>query len=154
MPVELSSVMILLAMQSLAFCWRVLREIDGNEPHPYPWVPLPDNVNVLAMLAVLAFCLIGPFTATGHRVYPVLVMSKATFAAACVLIVAHPLVVASHYRVWGGRARGAGADSEQRVPYCTRSEAIVQLIALVCAAAVFVWVLQAANAPTVLLPTG
>ena len=147
MAVDTSSVMILLALQWLAFAWRVLREINGREVHPFPWVPLPDNVNILAMLAVLYFCLVAPLTASGLRIYPVGVMAHASFVAACVLIIAHPLVVASHYRVWGG-SRGA---QDEPLPYCTRQEAIVQIVALIAAAAVFVLVLQAANQPTVVL---
>ena len=150
MVVGLPSVMILLALQLLVFGWRILREIDGNEPHPFPWVPVPDNVNVAAMLAVLYFCIVAPLTTTGLRLYSVGVLGRATFAAACLLIVAHPLVVASHYRVWGGAGRPEGDDQ----PYCTRQEAILQVIVLVGATAVFLWVVQAANAPTVVLSSG
>jgi hypothetical protein len=154
MAVDLTSVMILLALQVLAFSWRVAREVDGNERHPFPFVPVPDNVNVLAMLAVLYFCIVAPFTATGLRIYPVAVMAKASFAAACVLLIAHPLVVASHYRVWGGARRSADPDADAPLPYCTRQEAIVQVVALGAAAAAFLWVLQAANVPTVTLTPG
>lgn len=153
MTIDLTSVMILLALQLLALSWRVLREINGNEPHPFPWVPVPDNVNVLAMLAVLYFCIVAPLTATGARIYPVGVMAGATFAAASLLIVAHPLVVASHYGVWGG-ARRARRTEGDGLPYCSLQEGVLQLVALAAAAAVFAWVVQAANAPTVLLTTG
>ena len=151
MTVELSSVMILLGLQLLAFGWRLAREIDGNEPHPFPWVPVPDNVNVVAMLAVLTLCVVAPLTTTGERLYAVGVVGRATFAAATVLIVAHPLIVAAHYRLWGGR-RGLRRREHDGPPYCTLPEAIVQLIALVAAAAVFVWVVRAANASIFLLP--
>ena len=150
MAVDLPSVMTLLALQFVAFCWRILREIDGNEPHPFPWVPVPDNVNVAGMFAVLYFCIVAPLTTTGLRLYSVGVLGRATFAAACLLIVAHPLVVASHYRVWGGTG---GSGDDDAPPYCTRQEAILQLIALVGAATVFVWVVRAASAPSVVLPT-
>lgn len=152
--VDLTSVMILLALQLVAFGWRVAREVDGNEPHPFPWVPLPDNVNVAAMLAVLFFCIVAPLTTTGLRLYSVGVLGRASFAAACVLIVAHPLVVASHYGVWGGARQGAGPRESGSLPYCTRQEAVVQVIALAGATTVFVWVVQAANAPTIVLPPG
>jgi len=145
MRLDLTSVMILLGLQMLAFSWRVAREIDGNESHPFLWVPLPDNVNVAAMLAVLYFCIIAPFTTTGIRLYSVGVLGRASFAAATVLIAAHPLIVASHYRLWRGVRRGAPAEESEKLPYCTRQEAVVQVVALAAAVVVFVWVLQAAN---------
>jgi len=147
MTVDTSSVMILLGLQWLALGWRVLRELNGREAHPFPWVPVPDNVNVLSMLAVLYFCLVAPLTASGLRVYPVAVMAHASFVAACVLIIIHPLVVASHYRVWGG-SRGA---PNEPLPYCTRQEAVIQIVGLVAAAAVFMLVLAAAEEPTIVL---
>ena len=152
MAIDRTAVMMLLALQLAALGWRVAREIDGRERHPFPWVPLPDNVNIAAMLAVVLLCVIAPMTAIGMRLYSVNVLSRAVFAAACVLIAAHPLVVACHYRLWGG-SRSTGVD-KPALPYCGRSEALVQLVALIGAGAVFVWVLQAANQPGILLPTG
>jgi len=153
MQVDLTSVMILLGLQMLAFSWRVIREANGNERLSFPWVPVPDNVNVVAMLAVLYFCIIAPLTTTGIRLYSVGVLGRATFAAATVLIASHPLIVASHYRLWSGTRRGAPSGNAQ-LAYCSRQEALVQLIAVAAAATVFVWVVQAANAPSVLLPAG
>ncbi len=150
MALDLPSVMILLALQLLALAWRVRREIDGHEAHPFPWVPVPDNVNVAAMLVVLYFCIVAPLTTTGLRLYSVSVLARACFAAACLLIVAHPLIVAAHYRVWGGDRGGTSPEGDQ--PYCTRQEAVLQVIALIGATVVFLWVLRAASAPTVTLP--
>ena len=149
MTIDLTSVMILLALQMLALAWRIAREIDGRELHPFPFVPVPDNVNVAAMLAVVAFCVVAPLTGTGLRLYSVDVLGRAIFAAATVLIVAHPLVVAAHYRLWAG-----SRDSAATIPYCTRAEAITQLTALIGAGATFVWVVQAANQPHIVLPAG
>lgn len=151
MSVDLSSVMILLGLQVGALAWRVSREIDGREKHPFPWVPVPDNVNAASMLAVLYFCLLAPLTTTGLRLYSVSVMGRAVFVAAVVLVVVHPLVIASHYRLWAGRRGGETTP----LPYCTAQEAVVQVAALIIAAAAFVWVLQAAAEPTVVLtPNG
>jgi len=148
MSVDVTAVLILLALQAGALFWRIAREVDGRDPNPFPWVPVPDNVNVAAMLAVLALCLVAPLVTTGQRLYAVGVLSRATFVAATVLIVFHPLVVASHYGLWAGR-RAASRKAEAR--YCTGQEAIVQLVALGIAATVFVLVLRAANAATITL---
>jgi hypothetical protein len=139
--------MVLLVLQMVALGWRVQREINGKEPHPFPWVPVPDNVNIGAMLAVLYFCIIAPLTTVGVRLYSVTVLGRAVFVAGVVLIALHPLIVASHYGLWSGR-RG---HDDASFPYCNRQEAIVQLIALALAATVFAWVLQAANTPTAVL---
>lgn len=148
MRLDLTSVMILLGLQLAAFSWRLVREINDNEPHPFPWVPVPDNVNVGAMLAVVYFCIVAPMTTTGLRLFSVGVMGRASFAAATVLLAFHPLVVASHYRLW----RGQRQTDETKLPYCSAQELLVQLVALAAAAVVFVMVVRAANAPTVVLP--
>ena len=54
MQLELSSVMMLLILQLSALAWRVHREVSGNEPRPFAFVPVPDNVNIGAMMAVAA----------------------------------------------------------------------------------------------------
>jgi len=150
MQVDLTSVMLLLGMQMLALGWRVNRELNGNRQHPFPWVPVPDNINIGAMLAVLYFCVIAPLTTSGIRLYSVSVLGRAVFAGATVLIAAHPLIVSSHYRLWGGR-RTLGGESKD-LPYCTRQEGVVQLVALAAAAVAFMGVLRAANTPTSVLP--
>lgn len=152
MSLDLTSVMILLGLQLGALAWRVRREINGLERHPFPFVPVPDNVNIAAMIAVLYFCVIAPATTTGLRLYSVGVMGRATFVAAAVLLVTHPIVVASHYRLWGGRRSAARRDDP--LPYCTAQEVVVQLVALAIAGVVFLAVIRAANAERVILPGG
>jgi hypothetical protein len=145
MQLELSSVMMLLVLQLMALAWRVHREVAGNEPRPFAFVPVPDNVNIGAMIAVLYFCVIAPLTTTGLRLYSVNVMGRAVFVGALVLLIVHPLVVASHYQLWRGkRARAEPA-------YCTRQELVVQAMSLVIAGIVFMAVLRAANQPTFVL---
>lgn len=150
MSLDLTSVMILLGLQMAALAWRVRREINGLERHPFPFVPLPDNVNIAAMIGVLYFCVIAPATTTGLRLYSVGVMGRATFVAAAVLLVTHPIVVASHYRLWAGRR--AARHNGDELPYCTLQEAVVQAVALIIAGAVFLAVVRAANAERVVLP--
>ena len=127
MGVDLTSVMIVLALQLVALSWRVTRELNGNEPHPFPWVPVPDNVNIAAMLAVLYFCIVAPLTTVGVRLYSVTVLGRAAFLAALSVMVCErglpatclapsprrPSIVGravalhrwptSHWRQWGAR---------------------------------------------------
>ena len=48
MAIEPNAVMILLALQLAAFGWRLAREIDGREEHPFPWVPVPAKPHRIA----------------------------------------------------------------------------------------------------------
>ncbi|NKB89119.1 MAG: hypothetical protein GKS06_12960 [Acidobacteria bacterium] len=148
MQLELGSVMMLLILQLSALAWRVHREVAGNEPRPFAFVPVPDNVNILAMISVVYFCVIAPLTTVGIRLYSVTVMGRAVFVAALILLIVHPIVVASHYQLWRGKR-------DLKAPgYCTRQELLVQAVGLTFAGLAFLAVLRAANQPLSALVAG
>ncbi len=147
MPINLQSVMILLALQLLVFGWRIAREVNGQEPHSFPWVPVPDNVNVASMLAVLYACVLVPVRTLSPigESFVLAPIGRAVFAAAALLIVAYPLVVAAHYGLWSGTGGGSDVAEKTERRYCSRAEGLVQLIALLATGAVFFQVLQSGS---------
>ncbi len=142
MPIDLQNVLTLVALQFLAFGWRVVRELEGKDAKRYPWVPVPDNVNLASMVAVVYWGALVPLMSPAIGSYTLPPLGRAIFAAAMVLLVAHPIVVASHYRLWDGGGRGINLREAEEHPYCTRQEALLQLIALATAVTAALMVLR------------
>jgi hypothetical protein len=89
---------VVLALQFAAFGWRIAREIAIGDERRRTWFPLPDYINVVAMLVVVACCVVWP-TIVG--VFGS--VSKGSLVGAAVLIAMHPVSMAAHYRLlWGG----------------------------------------------------
>lgn len=86
-----SLVPVLLALQFAAFGWRINREIQVGEGERKTWLPLPDYLNILSLLSVVAMCLIVPL-ATGEFAR----VSKTVLAIAYILIGFHPINMAAH----------------------------------------------------------
>jgi hypothetical protein len=49
-----------LALQFVAFGWRINREITVSDEGRRPWLPLPDVINIASMVAVVVFCILIP----------------------------------------------------------------------------------------------
>lgn len=142
MSLELPAVLILLGLQLTAFAWRVVREIRGDDPVKHPWVPVPDNINLAAAFAVAWWCVLIPLMQPVSPGFVLAPFARAVFAAAVVLLIAHPIVVAAHYRLWDGEGRGINMREATEHPYCTRQEGLLQLIALAAAITVAFLVLR------------
>ncbi len=50
----------LIALQFAAFGWRINREISVGDANRRTWLPLPDVVNIVRMLSVVAFLIVIP----------------------------------------------------------------------------------------------
>jgi hypothetical protein len=137
-----SLVAIILGLQFAAFGWRLNREIAVGDAGRRTWFPIPDVINILSMLSVVAFCVVLPLMSDYvNNTYRVIL------AVAFVLMAFHPLCLMGHYRLFtrygrwiylvpdGGKE---GSRKEQDFPYCTRPEIVLVLLDL-CVASAVAW---------------
>jgi hypothetical protein len=75
---------ILLALQFAAFGWRIVREIEVADQRRRIWLPLPDLLNIISMIAVIIFGLVLPLA---HRTIE---PSRVVLAAGFIMIAFHP----------------------------------------------------------------
>jgi hypothetical protein len=83
---------IILGLEFAAFGWRVNREINVGEGDRKTWLPLPDVVNIVALLMVVYLYVVVPLAHGDYTLW-----SRRVLAAAGTLIAFHPLVMAAHY---------------------------------------------------------
>ena len=120
-----SLVAIVLALQFAVFGWRISREIQLSDEERKTWLLLADYLNFLAMLAMVTMCVIAPL-ATGEFGR----FSRAVLAAALVLVVFYPIILAGHYRLFSKLGRSV---YKVDVPYVTGQEAVLLVLSLLCA---------------------
>lgn len=85
---------ILLGLQFAAFGWRVNREINIIEADRRTWLPLPDILNIISLMSVVAFCVVVPLAWGAYGVWSLRIL-----AGAAILIAFHPLTMAAHYGI-------------------------------------------------------
>lgn len=118
----------ILALQFVAFGWRINREIPVGDAGRKTWFPLPDIINILSMLGVTFFCVIAPLESGSFDD-----KSRGVLAAAFVLIAFHPICMVGHYRLFTAAGRHIYTLRKQDYPYCTGAEAALLLIAVTLA---------------------
>jgi hypothetical protein len=98
-----------LALEFVAFGWRIVREIQLGDEGRRTWFSVTDYLIIVSMAAVVFFCIVLPFAGLGNPAY----IAK-SLTSAYVVIAAHPINTAAHYRLFsrGGREkyREAGRD--------------------------------------------
>jgi hypothetical protein len=119
----------ILALQFVAFGWRINREIPVGDAGRKTWFPIPDFINIFSMLCVVSFCVVVPLK-SGHFEG----ISRVVLAAAFVLIAFHPICMAGHYRLFSTQGRHIYKMRGQDYPYCTGSEAVLVVVAVLLAA--------------------
>lgn len=122
-----SLVPVLLALQFAAFGWRINREIQVGEEERKTWLPLPDYLNILSLLSVVAMCLVVPL-ATGEFGW----VSKTVLAVAYILIGFHPINMAAHYRLFS--KAGRSIYGKRDYPWLTDQEAVSIALSVMAAA--------------------
>src|SRR3984957_8174715 len=85
----------LIALQFIAFGWRVNREISLSVADRGTWVLIPDVLNIMNLLAAV-ICLIVLPIATDSYFW----LSRIVLGAGYVLIAFHPFTMAAHYPLW------------------------------------------------------
>jgi hypothetical protein len=102
MPALPPYVTALIALQFVAFGWRINREITVGDQKRKTWLPLPDYINLFCLLSVTLICIVMPLAASS---WPE--AERTALTAGYVLIAFHPISEAAHYRLLfrsGGRS--------------------------------------------------
>jgi hypothetical protein len=76
---------ILVGLQFAAFGWRVNREINVSDGDRKQWLPLPDILNIVSLMSVVAVCVVVPLARGEYGVWSLRVL-----AGAATLIAFHP----------------------------------------------------------------
>src|ERR1700727_2706600 len=109
----------LIALQFVAFGWRVSREIQLGDASRATWVPIPDVLNIMSLLATV-ICLIVVPIATDSYFW----LSRVVLGAGYVLIAFHPFTMAAHYRLWSRKSKSGHVTDAKDYPYATSDELI------------------------------
>jgi hypothetical protein len=94
-----------LALQFAAFGWRIVREIQLGDEGRRTWFLVTDFLIIGSMCAVVAICIVLPIA--GRR-EPWAI--ACTLAVAYIIIAAHPINTAAHYRLFSPWAAGSIAS--------------------------------------------
>ena len=125
-----------LALQFAAFGWRIVREIQLGDEGRRTWFLMTDFLIILSMCAVVVICIVLPIA--GRRDQWAV---SCTLAIAYIIIAAHPINTAAHYRLFSRRGRSKYSEQERDVPYITDQEWLT--LALTVAALVWtLWLLK------------
>jgi hypothetical protein len=124
----------LIALQFVAFGWRINREIPLGDQGRRTWLPLPDYINVLSLFAVLFICAVGPLAGwSSDR------LSTAALGAGWSLMAFHPISVAAHYRLFSSSGRSIYLKApNDDFPWITGQEGMSVCVSLVVATVVAV----------------
>ena len=118
----------LIALQFAAFGWRVNREINLGDSGRATWIPIPDVLNIMSLLATV-ICLIVVPIATDSYFW----LSRVVLGAGYVLIAFHPFTLAAHYRLWSRDGRNKYVTAGKDSPYATDEELVSSSLSLILA---------------------
>jgi hypothetical protein len=121
MPLQ-SFITPLIALQFVAFGWRINREVVMEGKGERTWLPASDWLNIVSLIAVTWCCMLRPlYTQDFGR------LSKSVLAVSYVLIALHPVSQAAHYRLFSPKGRSI---YEKGAPWITDQEIASLLITL------------------------
>src|ERR1700728_4090864 len=118
----------LIALQFAAFGWRVNREINLGDSGRGSWIPVPDVLNIMSLLATV-ICLIVVPIATDSYFW----LSRIVLGAGYVLIAFHPFTMAAHYRLWSRGGKSKHITDGKHYPYATAEELVSSSMSVVLA---------------------
>ena len=118
----------LIALQFAAFGWRVNREINLGDSGRATWIPIPDVLNIMSLLATV-ICLIVVPIATDSYFW----LSRVVLGAGYVLIAFHPFTMAAHYRLWSRDGRNKYVTAGKNYPYATGEELVSSSLSIILA---------------------
>jgi hypothetical protein len=121
-----------LALQFAAFGWRILREIQLGDEGRRTWFLVTDWLVILSMCSVVAFCIVMPLSGFNYSAS----VAK-TISSAYVVIAAHPLNTAAHYRLFSQYGRAKYIEAGLDVPYISDQEWGTLVIASALAATLY-----------------
>ena len=115
----------LIALQFLAFGWRVNREINAADPDRQIVIPLPDVINIISLFATVGCLIVLPLATESY-----LWLSRMVLGCGYVLIAFHPFTTAAHYRLWSRRDTSKKVTDRAGSPYATRTELTTSLLSV------------------------
>ncbi len=118
----------LIALQFAAFGWRVNREINLGDDGGATWIPIPDVLNIMSLLATVICLIVVPIATDSY-----LWLSRIILGAGYVLIAFHPLTVAAHYRLWSRKSKNKYVTEGKDYPYATSEEFVSSSLSVVLA---------------------
>jgi hypothetical protein len=118
----------LIALQSVAFGWRVNREINLGDADRGSWIPVPDVLNIMSLLATVICLIVVPITTDAY-----LWLSRIVLGAGYVLIAFHPFTMAAHYRLWSREGKSGHGTDGKDYPYATGEELISASLSIILA---------------------
>jgi hypothetical protein len=146
LELTLQNVLVLLTIQFAVFGWRINREIVAGDQGRRTWFPVPDILNVVSMLVVLAMSVIVPLILQGKSSsngFCYQLTARAVFSAGFVLLVFHPIEMVAHYGLLNKNGRqGFLKNDRDDYPYFPLQERVVVGIAIISALLVAVFVVQ------------
>jgi hypothetical protein len=124
----------LIALQFVAFGWRLNREIPLGDQGRRTWFPLPDYLNILSFLAVVSCWGVLPLVGwSSDR------LSNAALSVGYSLIAFHPISEMAHYRLFSKSGRSIYSRTPNGdYPWITRQEIVSVSISVAIAAGVAV----------------
>ncbi len=118
----------LIALQFLAFGWRVNREINAADAERQTVIPLPDVINIMSLFATVGCVIVLPLATDSY-----FRLSRMVLGCAYVLIAFHPLTIAAHYRLWKRKDPGRKAIDKANSPYANREELAASFLSVLIA---------------------
>lgn len=111
-----------LSLQFAAFGWRIIREIQVGDERRRTWLLITDVLIIPSMIAIVTVCIVMPLA--GQR-DPLLIAR--TVAVAYIIIAAHPLNTAAHYRLFFSKGRTQYEQPGRDYPHVTDQEWVTLL---------------------------
>lgn len=118
----------LIALQFLAFGWRVNREINAPNADRQIVISLPDVLNIMSLFATVGCLIVLPIATTSY-----FRISRIVLGCAYVFIAFHPFIVAAHYRLWNRKSKSKEAIDGASFSYANCEELITSLLAVLIA---------------------
>lgn len=107
----------LIALQFVAFGWRINREVVMEGKGERTWLPASDWLNIASLIAVSLCCVLRPiYTQEFGR------LSRSVLAVGYVLIALHPVSQAAHYRLFSPKGRSVYKSVDKKCPWITDQE--------------------------------
>jgi hypothetical protein len=117
----------LIALQFLAFGWRVNREIHAADARQGV-IPLPDVINIMSLFATVGCAIVLPIVTESY-----FWLSRMVVGGAYILIAFHPLVIAAHFRLWTREGTRKQARDGAGPHYVNREELATSLLSVLIA---------------------
>jgi hypothetical protein len=118
----------LIALQFATLGWRANREINLGDDRRATFIPAPDVLNIMGLLATAACLIVLPIVTDSYFWLPRMVLG-----AGYVLLAFHPLTVAAHYRLGSRGGKNKYITDGREYPYATGEEIVLTSLSLACA---------------------